>query len=149
MKTVFKESHVGQEVNCSMFGNGVIETINLQHRYPVKVLFQGEHYQIGYLQDGRHDSLHYPTLSFGHKEMGNFQYGTPKPMYRPLNFDGTPVMCYVGADEERVLERAAERQVIAANGETYLCINYGIKNTKIVETSLYNCAMPCSELDLE
>ena len=72
MKTIFKESHVGQKVNCSMFGNGVIETINLQHRYPVKVLFQGEHYQIGYLQDGRHDSIHYPTLSFGHKEMDNF-----------------------------------------------------------------------------
>ena len=33
MKIIFKESHVGQKVNCLMFGNGVIEAINLQHRY--------------------------------------------------------------------------------------------------------------------
>ena len=147
MKTIFKESHVGQKVNCLMFGNGVIDAINLQHMHPVKVLFQGQNYHRGYLQDGRRDYGNYPTLSFGHKEIDNFQYGTPEPVYRPLSFDGTPVMCYVGSDEQEVLKREVKRQVIAANGESYLCIIWGSANTKSVETSVYNCAMPCSELD--
>lgn len=138
---IFRREHVGQPVHTQAYGNGVITCCHSDgSAYIIEVKFEDVITKL-FMQDGRHFSDQLPTLSFGHKEPKPFVYGSPTPLYKPVEFDGTPVWCWVGESVEETLENKYLCMVVAKNRLGYLAVKDGLSNTDSIEVAEWKCVM--------